>query len=353
MSPRTILVVARTLAIALAGGFAATAVGLPAGWMSGAMIAVTIAALARLPVLVPLRLIEVVFIALGVILGSGITPEIAGRVGTWPISLASVLISLVVMVIAVQAYLMKVAGWDRTTAFFAAVPGAFSYIVVLAVESGADLRRVAVSQSIRVFLLVAAIPALVTFVGHQAAVPSIRLIAAPIPLAVLLVASLAGSLLFAALRIPAGLLSGALIVSGVAHAMGWVVGGLPDSATIGTYVVLGAMIGCRFVGAEVSFIRKIAVTSFSAFLISVAVAAIAAALTAMVIGEPVAQIVVAFAPGGLDAMMALALALHMDSAFVAAHQLARFIAIAFFAPFAARAALGRPVPTPAEVPEED
>ena len=62
---------------------------------------------------------------------------------------------------------------------------------------------------------------------------------------------------------------------------------------------------------------------------------------AMVIDIPFDQAIVAFAPGGLDAMMSLALALHMDTAFVAAHQFARFAGIAFGLPFFLRWARGR------------
>jgi uncharacterized membrane protein AbrB (regulator of aidB expression) len=58
--------------------------------------------------------------------------------------------------------------------------------------------------------------------------------------------------------------------------------------------------------------------------------------TAAIVDVPIGQVLVAFGPGGLDAMAALALTMHMDSAFVAVHQLARFIAIAIVAPFAAR-----------------
>lgn len=326
----------RTLLIAFAGGLLANAVGLPAGWLSGAMMAVTIAAVWGMNVHISPRLADAVFVVLGALLGAGVTPEIIDRVGSWPISLAGLLVSVVAVVIAVQAYLVRVAGWDRTTAFFAAIPGALSYVVALASTTGADLRRVAVSQSIRLFLLVAVIPPLVSAVEAMPTVAAVRSVTEPLALLILLAASLSGGLLFRALRVPAGLLSGALAVSSVAHATGWVSGGLPEPLTVAAYVTLGAMIGCRFFGTSLEFLRKIALASFGAFLIGLVVASASALMVALVVDVPLAQILVAFAPGGLDAMTALALALHLDSAFVAAHQLARFIGIAVFAPFVAR-----------------
>jgi hypothetical protein len=50
---------------------------------------------------------------------------------------------------------------------------------------------------------------------------------------------------------------------------------------------------------------------------------------------------VAFAPGGLEAMTVLALALGLDPLYVGAHHLARFFAISFTLPLVAKLFLGR------------
>jgi membrane AbrB-like protein len=304
------------------------------------MILVSICAVGALPVHVPVRLADAVFIVLGTLLGAGVTPEIVGRIGAWPISLAGLALSVVAVVVAVQIYLVWIAGWDRTTAFFASIPGALSYVVAMAATSGADLRRVVVGQSIRLFLLVAAIPALISAV-EPPSVAVARPVVDLIPLVLLLACSAAGALVLHRLRVPAGLLSGALLVSGIAHGTSIVTGTLPAWLTVAAYVVLGAMIGGRFVGTDLAFLRRIAAASVGAFVVATAVAAVFAVAVAAVVKVPMGQILLAFAPGGLDAMTALALALHMDSAFVAAHQLARFILIAITAPFVARKLLSQ------------
>jgi uncharacterized membrane protein AbrB (regulator of aidB expression) len=51
---------------------------------------------------------------------------------------------------------------------------------------------------------------------------------------------------------------------------------------------------------------------------------------------PFANIAVAFAPGAQDTMMVLALALHLDPVFVAAHHVARFVVTSFAIAFGAR-----------------
>jgi hypothetical protein len=98
-------------------------------------------------------------------------------------------------------------------------------------------------------------------------------------------------------------------------------------------VLLGALVGSRFVGTSLGFLARILVPSFGAFLVATIIATAFGLAVAVVIDIPFDQAIVAFAPGGLDAMMSLALALHMDTAFVAAHQFARFAGIAFGLPF--------------------
>ncbi len=159
MDGRGWLRLAGTIAIASLGGGLATLAGLPASWLSGSMIAVTIASLAGLDTRPPVRLIEGVFLLIGAALGSGVTPELVRGAVSWPLSLAGLALSIAACVVGVRAFLMRVAGWDRQTAFFSAVPGALSYVLALASETGADIRKVAASQSIRVFLLVAVLPA--------------------------------------------------------------------------------------------------------------------------------------------------------------------------------------------------
>ena len=83
----------------------------------------------------------------------------------WPGSLALLALSVVTTLFAGAAYLERVHGWDRVTARCASMPGAFASVVVLAATGAADLPRVVLAQSIRIFTLVALMPAMLTFAG--------------------------------------------------------------------------------------------------------------------------------------------------------------------------------------------
>ena len=332
---------AATLLVATAGAWLATVLSIPASWMCGAMIAVTAVSFGRLDTRLPVPLVEFSFLLIGIALGAGLTPELLGSIGAWPLSLAALLLTVVAVTAGSRWYLVRVSGWDRDTAFYSAVPGALSYVIAVAATTGADLRKVAVSQSIRIFLLVAALPTIIVALeGGPPTAPPV--VSASWPQMALLVAvSVITGFVFRYFRVPAGLLTGSFAGSSFLHGAGLVAGTLPQPAINVAFVLLGALVGSRFVGTSFGFLARILLPSFGAFLVATGIAAAFALAVAVAIDVPFDQAIVAFAPGGLDAMMSLALALHMDTAFVAAHQFARFAGIAFGLPFFLRWARSR------------
>jgi uncharacterized membrane protein AbrB (regulator of aidB expression) len=88
-------------------------------------------------------------------------------------------------------------------------------------------------------------------------------------------------------------------------------------------------------------IKKLLVDSIGAFVVAFVVSVVFALLAAWLAGENVAKTIVAFAPGGLEAMTILAFMIGLDPAFVGAHHLARFILIAMLLPFVARGLFGK------------
>jgi uncharacterized membrane protein AbrB (regulator of aidB expression) len=78
----------------------------------------------------------------------------------------------------------------------------------------------------------------------------------------------------------------------------------------------------------------------AAFLLALAIALMAAGLTSTLTGLPLALTILAYAPGGLEAMIIMAFALGLDPAFVAAHQVARYVGLVLFMPWATRYILG-------------
>jgi uncharacterized membrane protein AbrB (regulator of aidB expression) len=106
----------------------------------------------------------------------------------------------------------------------------------------------------------------------------------------------------------------------------------PAIATCGL-VLIGLFIAGRFRHIQRSALQKALIASIGSFATGMTVAAVFAAVAAWVAGVSFANGLVAFAPGGLEAMTVLALVLGLDPLYVGIHHLVRFLGIAFALPF--------------------
>jgi membrane AbrB-like protein len=326
----------RSLVIAALGGAALGLAGIPGGWIAGAMLAVAIVALSGVPVTLAPAVRSLGFLAVGISMGSGVTPETVARLSSWPITLALVVVSIPLIAGAVTWFLMRVAGWNLATALLSSMPGALSYLMALAPETNADVPRVAILQTTRVAILVAILPLAALWLSDP--VPPVPFI----PLesledAILLYAAgIGGAVLAYLVRVPAGLLVGGLFASALLHGSGLVVGRPPEWIAIAGFIILGTLIGSRFAGTRWRGMGEILGVSLASFVLSASLAIAVALLGATLTDFSLLKLIVAFAPGGLEAMVVLAFAMDLDPAFVAAHHLVRFLLIALAAPVVVR-----------------
>src|ERR1700720_3195414 len=160
-----ILNILETLAIGTAGGSLFLWAHLPGGLISGAMIAVGIAAIAGRPLAVPPVLTQTVLVLLGISLGSLMSRQLLQHVSAYPLTIALLALATFCSTFGSSLYLQHVHGWDRTSAFLAGSPGALSQITILAAERGADVPAIAVVQTVRVIILTAALPMLLALTG--------------------------------------------------------------------------------------------------------------------------------------------------------------------------------------------
>lgn len=342
-----------TVLLAATGAGLVAALGLPAAWLMGAMIATAAAALAGLPVGLNRGAREVAFLLLGISIGSSVTPAIVGQVQAWPGSIALLMASIAATMAVSSAYLARVHGWDRTTARFASMPGAFSSVAVLAATSSADLPRVILAQSLRVFTLVALMPPILSLAsggatGGAPALPPPATNSASAALAVFLACG-AGALVLNRLRVPAATLLGAMVVSAGLHASGLVQGRFPQPLIILGFVATGAAIGARFRGTTLRTVIRTLPGAVASILLALGVSALFAGAGAWMLGLPFGQLWLAYAPGGVEAMAAMALVLKLEPAFVGTHHILRILGLNLVGPLWLRAP-GRGCPSFTKAP---
>jgi membrane AbrB-like protein len=337
---RILIETAETLAIALAGGLAFVWLGLPAGLVSGSVIAVAAAALLGRPMRVPLTLARLCYVVVGTLLGTVVTPETLRGVITWPASVALLMLASLGMIAATMTYLRVVHRWDPLSALMGASPGSMAQVIALSSELGGDLRAVAIVQTVRVLLLVVGLPSGLALFGLV--VPAVPLPRGPAGFSVLgemlllLAVAITFALIFLRLRFPGGLLFGALAGSAVLHGAGLIHAALPWWVGGASVITLGALVGSRFANTSARMLVNHLGAAFGSFAVSMVVATVFVAIVARLFSFPIANIVIAFAPGAQDTMMVLALALHLDPVYVGAHHLARFLVVTVAIAIAAR-----------------
>src|SRR3984893_8346889 len=326
--------VLETLAIGAAGGALFLWASLPDGLISGAMIAVGVAAIAGRPLFVPPILTQTVLVLLGISLGSLVSRQLLQHIGAYPLTIALLALATFCSTFGSSLYLQRVHGWDQTSAFLAGSPGARSQIIVLAAKNGADVPAIAVVQTMRVIILTAALPLLLALTGLAPASAPIAAtaIASPLELVELIAAAMAAALLLRLVRFPASWMFGAMIGSILLHGTGLAEGGLPPWLRGIALVGIGSLIGTRFARRKVGGMLSHVNAALGSFAIAIAISAVFIAVIALTTHVGFADIIVAFAPGAMDAMLALSLTLHIDPIFVGAHHLSRFVFVTIATP---------------------
>lgn len=329
---------AAAFAAAAAGGGTAWLAGVAVPFLLGASLATAIAAMAGWEVRLPEPVRIFAFFALGIQAGSGVNPAALEQLWLWPASFAALMAPVAATIAVTYLYLTKVQRWSRQTAFFAALPGALTFVLAAARETSADYRAVTILQTVRLFLIIGLVVPLITVLkGGAAIVPDMALPPDALwQFGLLLTAGLLGAAAGHYSRLPGGMMLGALLSSALLFGAAAVNVWLPPAVANMGMIVLGMVIGSRFSGLGRDEIRKLANASFVAFVLGTAAAALIGYALHIATGIGLPKIALAFVPGAMEAMTVISSVLGVDPTYVAAHHVMRFFFIAVSVPFIAR-----------------
>ncbi len=322
---------ALAMALGLAAGWLFQKLNLPLPWMMGPMIACTVAALLKAPVAAPPVIRPPMTMVIGVMLGSAFSPDLISRIPAWWPATLGLLLFIAVTGACVVWYFRAVGGYDRTTAYFAGMPGGLVEMVTVGEERGGDARVIALVHSVRILLIVMTVPFIVQWlqgVSLNRAAGSVSVFDAPLASELwLLLCGLTGALFGHLLRLPAKNLLGPMLASAAVHILGWSDFKPPFEIVNAAQLALGVVIGCRFVGTGAGVILRIIGLSLGSTAILLVWTFAFALAIGWATGMPPLVILLAFSPGGLAEMSLIALALHVEVAFVAAHHIIRIFVV--------------------------
>ncbi len=332
-----------TLAVACAGAALAWMIHAPIYLLTGPAVAVSIAGLLGFQVQVHPRFRDVCFVVLGLTVGAGFNAHALETMVRWPLAFMMMAVLTWATMLACRALLVRFFGYSRSSALLAGAPGHLSFVIAMAESAGSDVVRVSVTQSVRLLLLTLVVPFIAVAMG-------VDLSGAILPrgtgwplwvLVALTVLSMAAAVVLKRWNVPAPLLIGAMVVSGIWQLSGVQSGVMPDFLVMPAYLALGALIGTRFAGITGAELMRnlwggLAITGVAVVLSGAGAFAVAWAL-----GMPSSHVLLAFAPGGLETMIAMGVVMGAVPGFVAACHMTRLMVLSVLLPVMARGTRSR------------
>ncbi len=328
--------------VLLAAGF--EFVGLSAGLLLGPMVAAIVFALRGAALSVPTRLFQAAQALIGILIARSLTPDIAATViADWPIFLGCTAATLLAS--AGLGYLLS--RWQvlpDTTAIWGSMPGAASAMTLMADGFGADARLVAFMTYTRVVCVAGVASVLAAVLTGHASSNVVGDLFAPVPWGVAAISigvAIVGGVGGVALGLPAGALVGTLVLGAALNLAGVVTVALPGWMLMIGYALVGWRIGLGFTVETVRVARKalprvlLAVFALLGFAFGIAV------LLTRLIDVDLLTAYLAVSPGGMDSVAVIAASVPVDTPFVMALQLLRFVAVLIAGPTIARAAARR------------
>ncbi|MEM0946371.1 MAG: AbrB family transcriptional regulator [Pseudomonadota bacterium] len=343
-----------TLALAaglgIVGGLIALIVGLPLPWLLGSLAATAAAGIAGFmpfgrPVALPENLRLVFVPVIGVSIGAAVTPELAGALKSWLPSLLALLLYIPAAHALAFAMARRLAQIDPATAFYGTMPGGFIEAISMGDKAGADGALLSTMQFLRLILCIAGIPIGFTLLTGETVGSATGQVLGNVPLSatdwvVLTASGAVGAISGRRLGLPAGIITGPILMSGAVHLVGWVEGGPPRWLIDVTQLVIGTSLGGRFAGRNPAALLRAAGITLVTVTATLCLAASVALLLDGWVGESWQAVFLAFAPGGLAEMSLVALSLEISVIYVTAHHILRIILSVVFAKAGARWVLG-------------
>jgi len=312
-----------------AAGAACQAVGTPLPWMIGPLLVMALLRFSGVEVTAPRGGREAGQVIIATVLGLYFTPLVAREVlERWELLVAAAAFATVLAYLGALP-IARLTGTDRTTAFFASVPGGATEMAILGERFGAQPDRIALAQSLRILLVVVLVPFAFTVAGvhgFDPAVPVVREVHG-LGLGALFACTTAGGFILSRVRIPNAWLLGALAVSVLVTSSGLEWSAVPAPLGNGGQLLLGCALGSRF---EREFARRaprfvlvVGVTTVAAIGLAAAFGAALAQLS----GVAVPTMILATAPGGIAEMCITAKVLQLGVPMVTAAHVTRVIVL--------------------------
>ncbi|SIS46105.1 AbrB family transcriptional regulator [Neptunomonas antarctica] len=323
--------VIRTLLIGVMGSLIAHWIGLPSAWLIGALIAVVSVAVGGVQVAMPASTSSVVSLFLGISVALNIDAELVSQLINWSRSAILMCFMMAALLFVMYRYYARLPGWRKEEALFCAVPGNLAIMLSMASEANANVRRIALIHSVRLVFLVFLVPLFLPLAEREVSWRGFYIERPEQMLLTLLLALILG-LLLQKVRVPASMLVGGILATLIlkfSFDWHW---RFPDMVMLTLLVFLGCAIASRFNGLVLREVVPELKAATGGLIITLVISSSFAAALHFYANIPWTQAMLAYAPGGMEVMIAIAMNQNVDALFVATHQMFRMLMMSMMIP---------------------
>ena len=153
-----------------------------------------------------------------------------------------------------------------------------------------------------------------------------------IPFSILYLSLDSTLIFFDKVKVPAALLSGTLVASGVLQIFDIASYKLPDASINFCLLILGASVGCRFANKTFKEVANNSFHGLVATVLLVLLGFVAAYIATFFVDTNFLSLILSFCPGGIYEVAVIAIAFDLEPDFVSFHHIIRLLFILFIVP---------------------
>ena len=321
--------------ISIPSAIVADFLNIPLAWMIGPMIATSLIALKGVQVMMPKLALSSILIILGLHIGNYIDQNLINQMVNWIWTTIIMFFYIIVSILIVSKYLQKFSDYKEKTSIFSAAPGALGPLMILAEYEKSDLSQVATAHLIRLIIIITLFPFIIVSLYPADAIELEKfdyMSQNHWELILLILVSLVFIFFFDKAKVPAALLSGTLVASGILQIFDIASYKLPDASINFCLLILGASVGCRFANKTFKEVANNSFHGLVATILLVLLGLIAAYIATFFVDNNFLSLILSFCPGGIYEVAVIAIAFDLEPDFVAFHHIIRLLFILFVVP---------------------
>ena len=274
---------------------------------------------------------------LGITIGSAFNPAILHYLGSFISSLLLVIPFVIIISFFGMLYYWKFLKFDKTSAYFSAMPGGLLEMVMLAESLGANVYKVTLAQSTRLMLIVFTLPFIIEHLvgvslSGRGSITHPWAHADKLEVLILCVCAVVGWKGALKLKIPGGTIIGPMVIGAAIYSLGLVSSRPPDEIISFVQIILGSTIGFVFVGISLKEVFRVIIHTLGYFAILVIVSGVFVLLVSSITTFPLVSVMLAFSPGGQAEMNLIAIIVGANLPYVALHHILRMFLVMSVAP---------------------